>query len=522
MTPNDWHQHIRSQLLKSAEVKQLMSEACTESILLAAETVAQSLRVGGKLMMCGNGGSAADAQHIAAELIGRLSPDRVRPALPAIALTTDTSCLTATANDYGYEYVFQRQVEALGHERDVLIGISTSGNSESVLRAVMTAKERGIITVGLIGGDGGKLLKVADLPIVVPSSDVQRIQEGHITIGHIICDLVEQMLHPMAVEGGRPVSFWQNKRVVVTGGAGFIGSHVVEALQAENCPEITVVRSRDYDLTREENIIRLLEDTRPDILIHLAGLVGGILANKERPADFFYQNLTMGTFLLHHACRCGVQKLVAAGAGCGYPEHAPMPLREPSFWEGFPQEESAPYSLAKRLLHIQSLAYYKQYGFSSIIVIPGNVYGSYDNFDLRASHVIPALVRKFVDAVEQGDDRVVVWGSGRPTRDFVYGGDVARGMLLAAEKYDGSELVNISSGVETSIREVVDGLVGLTGFTGRVVWDPSQPDGQLRRCFDVTKAKADLGFETQVSLREGLQRTIVWYKENKALARLTV
>jgi len=318
------------------------------------------------------------------------------------------------------------------------------------------------------------------------------------------------------------MTFWSDKRTLVTGGTGFLGSHLVEALREEGCLEIIAVGSRDYDLTKEENAVRLLQDTRPHIVIHLAGLVGGILANKERPAEFFYHNLTMGTFMLHHSWRCGVQKFVAAGAGCGYPERAPMPLKESDFWSGFPQQESAPYSLAKRLLSVQSMAYYRQYGFVSIITIPGNIYGPHDNFDLEASHVVPALVRKFVDAAERGDEQVDVWGTGRPTRDFVYAGDVAGGMLRAAELYNRPELVNLSSGVETTIRELVDTLVELTEFRGRLVWDTSRPDGQLRRCFDVSKAEQELGFEPQVDLREGLRRTVVWYKENKAVARLTV
>ncbi len=318
------------------------------------------------------------------------------------------------------------------------------------------------------------------------------------------------------------MSFWQDKKVIVTGGAGFLGSYVTEELRKAGCREVFVVRSREYDLTKEENVIRLLEDTHPDIVLHLAGLVGGIAANKALPAEYFYQNLTIGTFMLHHSWRFKVQKFVAAGAGCGYPEHAPMPLKEEDFWSGLPQAESAPYSLAKRLLHIQSLAYYQQYGFVSIIGIPGNVYGSNDNFDLQASHVVPALVRKFTEAVEEGKEEVVVWGTGGPTRDFVYAEDVARGLLLAAERYERPELVNISSGVETSIRELVDSIQELADFQGRVVWDASRPDGQGRRCFDVSKAQQDLGFQAQTSLREGLERTIAWYKSNKALARLSV
>jgi GDP-L-fucose synthase len=317
------------------------------------------------------------------------------------------------------------------------------------------------------------------------------------------------------------MSYWSDKRVVVTGGAGFIGSHVVEALRAEGC-EPFVVRSHDYDLTGENDVALLYTDTGPEVVFHLAGLVGGIRANKETPAEFFYQNLTMGTFMLHLGRRFGVNKFVAAGAGCGYPQDAPMPLKESSFWDGPPQPESAPYSLAKRLLHIQSQAYYQEYGFNSVITIPGNVYGPNDNFDLRASHVVPALVRKFVDAVASGHSEVVVWGSGRPTRDFVHAGDVARGMLLAAERYDGAELVNISSGIETSVRELAEMTAEVVGFRGEIVWDESQPEGQPRRVFDVTKAQRDLGFRAEVGLRQGLEQTVEWYLRNRAAARLEV
>jgi len=303
--------------------------------------------------------------------------------------------------------------------------------------------------------------------------------------------------------------------VVVTGGAGFLGSHVVKALEGKGCVNVFVARSKDYDLTKEENAIRLLKDINPDIVIHLAGLVGGILPNKERPAEFFYQNATMSIFTMHHSWRYGVKKFTAAAAGCGYPEHAPIPLKEESFWDGFPQWESSPYSLAKRLLHIQSLAYARQYSFVSIITIPGNIYGEHDNFHLQDAHVIPALIRKFVDAVDSGDKRVVVWGTGKPTRDFVYAGDVAEGILLATEKYEQSELVNLSSGKEHTIREVVETLADLTGFNGRIIWDASRPDGQARRCFDVSKAQRDLGFQARTSLEQGLRLTVEWYKQNK-------
>jgi GDP-L-fucose synthase len=315
------------------------------------------------------------------------------------------------------------------------------------------------------------------------------------------------------------MSFWTGKRVTVTGGGGFLGSHVVEQLRGRGCEQIFVVRRREYDLTRDEEARRLFRDHPADVVLHLAGMVGGIGANKERPAEFFYQNLLMNTNTLHQAWRSGVRKVVAAAAGCGYPERAPMPLKEESFWDGFPQEESAPYSLAKRMLHVQGLAYGRQYGFPIISTIPGNIYGPWDNFDLENAHVIPALVRKFVEAADQEQPRLVVWGSGKPTRDFVYGGDVAEGILRAAEVYDRVELVNLASGRDTSIREVVETLRDLTGFRGDVVWDRSKPDGQERRIFDVSKAKRDLGWEPRTSLRDGLAKTVTWYRANRATAR---
>lgn len=313
------------------------------------------------------------------------------------------------------------------------------------------------------------------------------------------------------------MSFWENKRIVLTGGGGFLGSHVREALTAAGCHDVFVVRSREFDLTKETEVSRLFSDSRaksPDIVLHLAGLVGGIGANKARPADFFYRNLMMGTLMLHYSWLAGARKFVAAGAGCGYPEHAAIPLQETSFWDGMPQAESAPYSLAKRLLQIQAAAYFKQHGFPSIIGVPGNIYGPYDNFDLENAHVVPALVRKFVE----GKD-VVVWGSGKPTRDFVYAGDVAHGLLRAAEVYDRAEVVNLSSGEDHSIREVVEALVDITGFKGSMTWDASRPDGQLRRLFDVSKAQRDLGFRASTSLRDGLKKTVDWYRENRERAR---
>ncbi len=315
------------------------------------------------------------------------------------------------------------------------------------------------------------------------------------------------------------MSYWKNKRVMVTGGQGFLGSHVVEKLRLAGCTQVCVVEHRDFDLSKADQVQRLFQEQRVDVLLHMAGLVGGIAANKARPADFFYQNLMMNTLTLHHAWQAGVSKVVAAGAGCGYPEHAPLPLRETSFWNGFPQAESAPYSLAKRMLHVQSIAYWAQHRLPVVVTIPGNIYGPYDNFDLENAHVVPALIRKFVEAGDLGLDRLVVWGSGAPTRDFVFAGDVAEGILRAAEMYDRSELVNLASGQETSIRGVVDALKEISGFRGEVVWDATRPDGQSRRVFDISRARADLGWEPRTSLPAGLATTLRWYREHRATAR---
>ena len=336
------------------------------------------------------------------------------------------------------------------------------------------------------------------------------------------------------------MSYWTDKRVVVTGGGGFLGTHVVEKLRDAGTEKIFVVRSRDYDLTHEVDVVRLFSDLKDgrdgwptatdgsaaDLVIHLAGLVGGILANAERPAEFFYQNIMMGTLILEQSRINGVSKVVATGAGCGYPEQAKLPLNEETLWDGFPEYDLAPYSLAKRMLHVQSMARWRQYQLPVIVAIPGNIYGPNDNFDLRAAHVIPALVRKFVDAADSGPDggihqSVTVWGSGKPTRDFIYVGDAAVGILQAAEGYDEPQLVNISAGDEFTIAQVVEGLVEATGFKGKVVWDRSMPDGQARRVFDVAKAEAELNFKPKTSLFEGLKLTAEWYRANRHRARLT-
>lgn len=315
------------------------------------------------------------------------------------------------------------------------------------------------------------------------------------------------------------MSYWTGKQVLVTGGSGFLGTHVVEQLRTTDCANLFVGRSRDYDLTREEHVAKLFADHPADVVIHLAGYVGGIGANQTYPADFFYQNVMMGVLTMHYAWKTGAEKFVAAGAGCGYPEHAPQPLKEESFWNGFPQAESAPYSLAKRLLHVQALAYWRQHRFPAVVTIPGNIYGPYDNFDLESAHVVPALVRKFVEAVDTHRREVVIWGSGQPTRDFVYGADVAAGILRAAEVYDRAELVNLSTGTAASIRLLVETLTQITGFAGSVRWDVSRPDGQAARCFDVSKAQRELGWSARTPLREGLALTVSWYRRNRHAAR---
>lgn len=308
---------------------------------------------------------------------------------------------------------------------------------------------------------------------------------------------------------------WKRRRVLVTGGHGFVGHAVVAQLRRLDVEQLFIARSRDYDLTKETEVVRLFSDSQPEIVFHLAGLVGGILPNRERPAEYFFRNLMMGTLLLHHAQQAGVHRFVAAGAGCGYPEHAPIPLQESSFWAGLPQKESAPYSLAKRLLTVQSEAYFRQYGFVSVICVPGNVYGPWDNFNLQDAHVVPALVRKFVEAAQANDRSVPVWGDGRPSRDFVYVEDVALGMIRAVEVYDRNEVVNISSGVETTIREVCEHLAALTGFGGTIEWDATKPGGQLRRCFDISKSRRDLQFVPQTDIRTGLSQTVEWYRANQ-------
>lgn len=307
-------------------------------------------------------------------------------------------------------------------------------------------------------------------------------------------------------------AFWQNRRVCVTGGAGFLGSYVLEGLQARGVEDVFVPRIEDYDLVERDAIRQMLADARPDLIIHLAALAGGIGANRARPADFFYINLMMGTQLMHESWKAGIQKFVAIGTICAYPKFTPLPFREENLWDGYPEETNAPYGLAKKMLLVQSQAYREQYDFNSIYLLPVNLYGPRDNFDLQTSHVIPALIRKCLEAQEKGQDKVVLWGDGTPTREFLYAGDAAQGILLAAERYNDSEPVNLGSGFEISIHDLAHLIARLTGFEGELVWDTSRPNGQPRRALDVSRAREYFGFSAQTPFEEGLRRTIEWYR----------
>ncbi len=306
---------------------------------------------------------------------------------------------------------------------------------------------------------------------------------------------------------------WEKKRVCVTGGAGFLGSYVTAKLRERGAKEIFIPRIEDYDLVRPEDIKRMLDDSSPDVIIHLAAHVGGIGANREHPAEFFYDNLMMGVQLMHQAWLRGVEKFVALGTVCAYPKFTPVPFKEDDIWNGYPEETNAPYGLAKKMLLVQSQAYREQYGFNSIFLLPVNLYGPRDNFDPRSSHVIPALIRKCLEAQDNGVEEIVVWGDGSPTREFLYVEDAAEGILLATEKYDGSEPVNLGSGREISIKDLALLIARLTGFQGRIVFDTSKPNGQPRRALDTTRAEKYFGFRAGTDFEQGLQRTIDWYRE---------
>lgn len=309
-------------------------------------------------------------------------------------------------------------------------------------------------------------------------------------------------------------AFWKTKNICVTGGAGFLGQVVIRKLRERGAESIFVPRIEDYDLIQLEGINRMLEDAQPDLIIHLAAQVGGIGANREHPAEFFYNNLMMGVQLIHRAWQTGVEKFVAIGTICAYPKHTPIPFNEDHLWDGYPEETNAPYGLAKKMLLVQAQAYRQQYGYNAIFLLPVNLYGPGDNFNPSSSHVIPALIRKCVDAKENGAEEIIVWGDGTPTREFLYVDDAAEGILLAAEKYDDSQPVNLGSGFEISIKDLVDLIARLTGFEGKITWDTTKPNGQPRRALDVSRAKAFFGFESQMPFEKGIKNTINWYLSN--------
>jgi GDP-L-fucose synthase len=312
-----------------------------------------------------------------------------------------------------------------------------------------------------------------------------------------------------------PKDFWAGKRVCVTGGDGFLGSFVQQVLAERGASEVFIPLIDDYDLTDVENIRRMLADAKPDVIIHLAALAGGIGANRARPAEFFYKNLMMGVPLMHEAWQAGVEKFVAIGTICAYPKFTPIPFKEEHLWDGYPEETNAPYGLAKKMLLVQAQAYREQYGFDAIYLLPVNLYGPRDNFDLETSHVIPALIRKMVDAKLDNAKEITLWGDGSPTREFFYAGDAARGIVMAAERYQGAEPVNLGAGMEISIKDLADLIAELTGFDGEIIWDTSKPNGQPRRALDTQRAKEFFGFEAEMSFKEGLEKTIEWYLENR-------
>jgi len=332
------------------------------------------------------------------------------------------------------------------------------------------------------------------------------------------------------------MDFWKSKKVLVTGGAGFLGSHLVKKLRERGCENIFVPLIEEYNLVDIEAIKRLYRDAKPDIVIHLAAVVGGIGANRENPGKFFYDNMMMGTQIMEQARQFGVEKFVALGTICCYPKFTPVPFKEEDLWNGYPEETNAPYGLAKKMLLVQSQAYRQQYGFNSIFLMPVNLYGPGDNFDPKSSHVIPALIKKFIDAQPQPESclysqpkpqscscshpqpcsyphsAVTVWGTGKPTREFLYVDDAAEGILLATEKYNKSDPVNLGAGFEISIKDLVELIAKSTGFKGRIIWDTTKPDGQPRRCLDISKAEKEFGFKTKTPFKEGLKKTIEWYR----------
>lgn len=309
--------------------------------------------------------------------------------------------------------------------------------------------------------------------------------------------------------------FWENKKVTVTGGAGFLGSYVVKKLEERGCKSIFLPKSKDYDLVHYEACKKVYGDSKPDVVIHLAARVGGIGANRENPGKFFYENLMMGVQMMDLGRQVGVEKFVAIGTICAYPKFTPVPFKEEDLWNGYPEETNAPYGLAKKMLLVQAQAYRQQYGFNAIYLLPVNIYGPGDNFDPQSSHVIPALIKKCVDAMANNDREIMVWGTGNPTREFLYAEDAAEGILLASERYNKPDPVNLGAGFEISIKDLVGLIVKLTSFKGRILWNSGMPDGQPRRMLDTSRAEREFGFKAKTNFEEGLKKTIDWYLSSK-------
>ncbi|MDP2232553.1 MAG: GDP-L-fucose synthase [Actinomycetota bacterium] len=310
------------------------------------------------------------------------------------------------------------------------------------------------------------------------------------------------------------MSFWDGKRVCVTGGAGFLGSFLLEQLKQAGATDVFVPTYPEYDLVEQEAIVRMLADSKPDVIIHLAAVVGGIGANMANPGKYFYDNAMMGIQLIEQARLAGVGKFVALGTICAYPKFAPIPFREEDIWDGYPEETNAPYGLAKKMMLVQCQAYRQQYGFDGIFLLPVNLYGPRDNFDLESSHVIPAMIRKMITARDAGTD-VTLWGDGSPTREFLYAEDCARAIVMAAEHYDGAEPVNLGAGWEITMKDLAELIGKHVGFEGEIIWDTSKPNGQPRRKLDVTRAKEYFGFEAQMQFDEGIKRTVEWWEANR-------
>lgn len=309
------------------------------------------------------------------------------------------------------------------------------------------------------------------------------------------------------------MSLWNNKRVWITGGTGFLGKALVGSLRAHGCEHVFPTGIEDGDLTQSADVQKFLREIRPDIVVHLAAVVGGIGANREHPAEFFYQNLMMGAQVMHESWRVGVKKFLAVGTICAYPKFTPVPFREDDLWNGYPEETNAPYGLAKKMLLVQAQAYRQQYDWNAIYLLPVNLYGPGDNFNPNSSHVVPALIKKFVDAQEQGQDHIMAWGDGSPTREFLYVDDAAEGIRLAVERYDKPEPVNLGSGMEISIKDLTETIARHVGFKGEIRWDKSKPNGQPRRRLDVSRAEKEFGFRAKMDFEEGLRRTVEWYRQ---------